>query len=119
MKSGGFFLAAIPNYSPESVVWTEEEARKFGAANFYDQTQAWQDGIEATIKFYDKEHIGTATCALWLKSTYQQLFEEAGFIDIKFNPATIAEEGLKELGREYFHDFLNPPKDFFVTARKQ
>ncbi|CAJ0925719.1 unnamed protein product, partial [Mesorhabditis belari] len=119
LKSGGTLIACFPNFEA-GFEWPRDEALKFGIGMSFDESAGFKDGLAAKINIYQGNEIKVSMGAyLWLRSTYQEFLEEAGFEKINFLSPIVSEEGKNEFGAEFFHNLLNPPKDIFVKAVKK
>uniref|UniRef100_A0A7I4YWZ9 Methyltranfer_dom domain-containing protein n=1 Tax=Haemonchus contortus TaxID=6289 RepID=A0A7I4YWZ9_HAECO len=119
LTNDGVFVILIPNgvkdFNPK-----REEGIKFGAAINLDPQTELRDGLRLYVEFFDKEEVvGKSQVTFFFNETYERILKSAGFQRVEFLQPVISEEGLKLYGEEFFHSFLNPPKDIIIRAFKR
>ncbi|KAK6053190.1 hypothetical protein COOONC_09306, partial [Cooperia oncophora] len=72
----------------------------------------------ALTPFSHLEVVGTSKVTFFLNETYERILKDAGFRKVEFLPPVISEEGLKLYGEEFFHSYLNPPKDIHHQSKQ-
>ncbi|KAL6742668.1 methyltransferase domain protein [Ancylostoma duodenale] len=118
LTSDGVLVILVPNgvsnFNPN-----REEGQKFGAAINLKSDSDLCDGRRLCVEFFDNgEVVGSSEVTFFFNHTYEEILREAGFKKVEFLPPTISEAGLQQYGEDFFHSYMNPPKDVIIRAYK-
>ncbi|KAK5974988.1 hypothetical protein GCK32_008564 [Trichostrongylus colubriformis] len=118
LTNDGVFVAIVPNgvkdFNPK-----REEGAKFGAAINLEPYTELYDGLRVDVEFFDGgEIVGKSKVTFFFNETHERILRSAGFRTVEFLRPVISEDGLKLYGEEFFHSYLNPPKDIIIRASK-
>ncbi len=76
------------------------------------------DLVKITICTPEEKPTISFTSTHWEQQTYEKIMRDVGFKDIQWIPMSVSERGIKELGKEFWQDWLDSPSLTILEARK-
>ncbi|MDP3987041.1 MAG: class I SAM-dependent methyltransferase [Nanoarchaeota archaeon] len=110
LKKGGKFIAVIGRNL------FSDYSKKYGFKVSGSEPLKEGDKVEVTL-YKDNSNVSFHVY-YWERSTYEEILEESGFIDIRWHRFEISEEGLEKYSDGYWNDFLEDSQYYLLECRK-
>ncbi|KQC06221.1 MAG: hypothetical protein APR54_07535 [Candidatus Cloacimonas sp. SDB] len=110
----GRLVAALMNpYIPEKCPFVLE---RFGFS--WEFQEPLKDGAKVLTRLEVKDGILDLENYYWSRKTYESILREAGFNKVVWHPLEISQDGMDELGSEYWDQLNKNSPLIFLTAAK-
>ncbi|MGK7938737.1 MAG: class I SAM-dependent methyltransferase [Crocosphaera sp.] len=116
LKFGGRFIGLNNNIFRDPSVYKKSE--KYGLVNSIEGELKEGCLIKITFQVPNSNQTFSVNDYYLSQGTYEEAFKEAGLKNLQFSYPEVSEEGIKQLGQEFWEDLLNYPPIIIIEAKK-
>ncbi|MGK7887480.1 MAG: class I SAM-dependent methyltransferase [Crocosphaera sp.] len=116
LKQGGRFVGLNNNIFRDASIYDKSE--KYGVLNSIEGDLKEGSLIKVTFKVPNSNETFSVNDYYLSQDTYELAFREAGLKNLQFSYPEVSEEGIKDLGEEFWEDMLNYPPIIIIQAMR-
>ena len=114
LKSSGRFLGLNNNIFISPLNY--EKSEKYGFLNSIEGELEEGSLIKVTFQVPNSNETFSVNDYYFSQDTYEWAFREAGLKNLQFSYPEVSQEGIKDLGKEFWEDMLNYPPIIIMQA---